>query len=728
MRLTRSILFVFLSIWLVGFYHVPAIHARIRRVHTFIAPISITGIPPSDLIGAIWNNDETKVRELLKNPDSPAIATIDTVTNGWGQTALMIAAERGNLNIVELLVNKRANKDLTDQNGRTALMFAAERGDRDIVSLLVDKANKDLTDKNGWTALMFAAYNGHTEVVQFLHDSKAAGLAEANLILAIKSGNPENVRKSIQDGARINLKDIYDEGKTLLMLATEAGQNEIVEILLKNSADVNARNNWDETALMMAAYQGDTAIAETLLDYAENKKILPQVVNAQDDQGWTALMFAASEGQTEMINILLNHHANVNAVTPYVPSYVAVEFGQQGGYGYTALSLAAELGQIESVKRLLSAKERDIDAATSEGYTALSLAAENGYLEIVNMLIDNGARVKDVVELRVIVETLNNKGEEFHATARQLARIHGHPEFAQDNTQGGMKPQGNIMPNLVGRSLAQATQELQRVGLNVSIQGSTSSSALVHYQAPLSGTTVSTGSTITLFTTDNLWDGETPRGNVMPNVVGRSVAQAFQELQRQGIPLTIQGYSNLALTVVRQQPPAGTILSPGIAITLFTGEGMRGPGIQSDNIMPNLVGHSVAQAVWELQRRGFPVTIQGYANRTLPIIHQVPQAGTMLSPGMAITLFTSATDDRPGIQGGHNSPSWPLNTGGQTLVPDLFGLPQTDAMLAIQKAGLVVGRMFTTAINERSGLVMNQSPRAHTLVPINTIVDLSISQ
>ena len=51
-------------------------------------------------------------------------------------TLLMIAADRGNVDAVELLLKRGARKDLKDTSGKTALDYALERDRTEIARLL----------------------------------------------------------------------------------------------------------------------------------------------------------------------------------------------------------------------------------------------------------------------------------------------------------------------------------------------------------------------------------------------------------------------------------------------------------------------------------------------------------------------------------------------------------------------------------------------------------------
>ena len=57
-----------------------------------------------------------------------------------GATPMTLAAEQGHLDSADMLIKRGVDVDLCDKNGKTALMIAEERGDKKMVELL--KANR----------------------------------------------------------------------------------------------------------------------------------------------------------------------------------------------------------------------------------------------------------------------------------------------------------------------------------------------------------------------------------------------------------------------------------------------------------------------------------------------------------------------------------------------------------------------------------------------------------
>jgi ankyrin repeat protein len=79
---------------------------------------------------------------------------------------------------------------------------------------------------------------------------------------AAKSGDVEAARALLQSGADINAKDRY--GQTALMLAAHHGHEALVETLIEHGADLNVTAKYRLSALMLAVVAGHAGIARRL--------------------------------------------------------------------------------------------------------------------------------------------------------------------------------------------------------------------------------------------------------------------------------------------------------------------------------------------------------------------------------------------------------------------------------------------------------------------------------
>ena len=90
------------------------------------------------------------------------------------QSPLLLAAENGHKDAVQLLIDRGAEPNRADQYGNTPLHNAALEGHKDVVQLLLDRgAEPNMADQDGRTPLHLAAYGGHKDVVQLLLDRGA---------------------------------------------------------------------------------------------------------------------------------------------------------------------------------------------------------------------------------------------------------------------------------------------------------------------------------------------------------------------------------------------------------------------------------------------------------------------------------------------------------------------------------------------------------------------------
>ncbi len=109
-------------------------------------------------------------------------------------------------------------------------------------------------------------------------------------------------------------------------------------------------------------------------------------VNAMDDDGRTALHFASNSGNYESAKLLLEHGAKVN-----------VKEHTQGecfyGWGWYPLHLALRSHNYELV-RLLIKHGADVNAVRTDSWTPLHTAACGSPIDIVKLLISKGANCK----------------------------------------------------------------------------------------------------------------------------------------------------------------------------------------------------------------------------------------------------------------------------------------------------------------------------------------------
>ncbi len=141
--------------------------------------------------------------------------------------------------------------------------------------------------------------------------------------------------------------------------------NKVFEIkeLLQLGVDINTRNHFGQSPLMIAAMLGNEQIVTLML---ENEAALDVV----DSKGLTALMLAARNGQSNVVGYLLSHGADVNI---------------QDKRGLTAIMHASAFGHQETVETILQYKP-ELELKDSNGQSADAIAQNLGYENIAQMI------------------------------------------------------------------------------------------------------------------------------------------------------------------------------------------------------------------------------------------------------------------------------------------------------------------------------------------------------
>jgi ankyrin repeat protein len=179
-----------------------------------------------DWFRAIKRNQDDEVRSLLKRGVDP-----NTVDEERGDTGLIIAVREESTNVFNLLLQARDMKlDARSRNGDTALMLAAYKGNMAAVRALLDKGAE--ANQTGWTALHYAAASGHNDIVQLLLDRSAYIDAESPnqttpIMMAARGGHILTVKLLLDEGADATLKN--GAGMTAIDFARAGGFNDIVE-------------------------------------------------------------------------------------------------------------------------------------------------------------------------------------------------------------------------------------------------------------------------------------------------------------------------------------------------------------------------------------------------------------------------------------------------------------------------------------------------------------------
>ncbi|MDG7052918.1 MAG: ankyrin repeat domain-containing protein, partial [Wolbachia endosymbiont of Alcedoecus sp.] len=302
-----------------------------------------------------------------------------------GSTLPCNAPLKNHLHVTKCFIGNRNILEIRDNSGRVPLHCAASNGKLDMVKYFIDeeKVDVNIKDNGYWTPLHWASWGGHLDVAKYLVDKRANINAKdkgskiplnvaidqkhndvvkyleqaqldlnKELLIAAKGGDLNKVIDLISKGANVNVKDNNDD--TPLHLAT--GYLDVVKYLISKGANINAKCKAGKTPLDIAAYQKLSDVVEylkqTQLDL--DKKLL----------------IAAEGGDLNKAIDLISKGANVNDTDTQ---------------GHTPLHWASWSGHLDVVKYLIS-KGANINAKCKAGKTTLDIARDRGHNNVINYL------------------------------------------------------------------------------------------------------------------------------------------------------------------------------------------------------------------------------------------------------------------------------------------------------------------------------------------------------
>ncbi|XP_061973683.1 ankyrin repeat-containing protein ITN1-like [Populus nigra] len=277
---------------------------------------------------------------------------VKQVTGRHNDTELHLAAQRGNLDDVQRILNdiskmmgtssgddfdaevaeiRASVVNEVNELGETALFTAADKGHLEVVKELLQYSNKEgLTRKNrsGYDSLHIAAVQGHHAIVQVLLDHDPS-LSQTH--------GPSNATP-------------------LVSAATRGHTAVVIELLSKDGSLLEISRSNGKNALHLAARQGHVDIVKALLSKD------PQLARRTDKKGQTALQMAVKGQSCEVVKLLLD----ADAAIVMLPDK----------FGNTALHVATRKKRVEIVNELLSLPDTNVNALTRDHKTALDLAEE----------------------------------------------------------------------------------------------------------------------------------------------------------------------------------------------------------------------------------------------------------------------------------------------------------------------------------------------------------------
>ncbi len=198
----------------------------------------------------------------------------------------------------------------------------------------------------------------------------------------------------------------------------------------------------------------------------------------------------------------------------------------------------------------------------------------------------------------------------------------------------------------------------------------------------------------------------------MINVIGMTMEDARTALVKLGLSPEFDYVESDSVeegVVISADVPVDTMLDVNSVVKVTVSAGQKGVEV------PDVTGVSYAEAVTMLQQKGFVANkAESYSSEVAKgnVISQTPEAGAKAPSGSAVTVRVSLGAEETKVR-----------------VPNVIGLDEEDATIALIEAGLTPGAVEEvnnedTALN---GLICYQSYSVGSYVEAGTVVDMKLS-
>jgi ankyrin repeat protein len=316
-----------------------------------------------------------------------------------------LACSSGNVKVARSLLEKDVDVNQCVTSGASPLDGAYKSKNKDIVELLVEKEAK--INQAKMTSLHIVCLLGQVEKLEPFHSGDHAqfglldGEGQTPLQIVTSQGYTEMAIKIVEEGADVNAKD--NDENSCLHFAFRGHHLDIVNLLLDNGAfaDIKSRNG---TPLDLACEEGDVEIVEKMLKLTKERydnglaqellkpalerscgsghvnvlRLLLKYGTVIEEADQVGLVFAAAEGgHTNMLHALSSHGVRINVKD------------EDGNTPFHKACWSSDEAFLNKLKQF----EVNVNEKNADGQTVLHLSSQHGQAQSVTSLLKIGAGV-----------------------------------------------------------------------------------------------------------------------------------------------------------------------------------------------------------------------------------------------------------------------------------------------------------------------------------------------
>lgn len=429
-----------------------ALHHACQRGHLLVAKILITKKAPID---AQRPHGPTALHLAIESPSKQSVVMLliqhkanINARDATFRTPLHISASQGNMAMCTYLLNEGATLDCREVQSKTPLQLACELGHYELVQMMLDRSNLNPTNMSFLAVFFTAVEYGHVQIAEsFL--SRGLKLQELKndsykpITLSAKCGSLDMIDLMINEQCDVNARN--ETGWNALHFSSYHGHYQVIERLIESGVSADVTTIRRETPLLFAARRNHFAVADRLLSCSKGSNL----VNTEDYRSQQPVHHTARTGSVEIFSLLMSNGAKISGENSFgwQPLHVAV------AYGHFALvqRLLQEGANIEEKLGSSSIKKDQTHKMVEEGYWAearwpypgsrpLHLACEYGHYNIASHLISQGAKMEATcnegwqplhhatyIGSPALVGMLLDSGAYPHATTNEGKKAYGLP-------------------------------------------------------------------------------------------------------------------------------------------------------------------------------------------------------------------------------------------------------------------------------------------------------------
>lgn len=360
---------------------------------------------------AIQNDDLNGVKYFIEKQNiNPNAIKNET----YKQNVLMIAAKKGNYDIMAYLIEKGADIKYKDNSGKTALMHAITSQKINVLDLLVEKGlNVQDIDNKENTTLIYAVKTKNAEIINYFINkkvdiNKGNTLKETPLFFSVALGDLPNIELLIKKGAKFKI--VNGKNQNLLFYAST---KDVANYLYTKGININQEDSFKRTPIFGVIEKGFTEVVSFYCQKGIN-------IEHRDLEENTPLLYAVKNKQGHIIEVLVNNKAKVTIVdykgqglihhSPNldVMKYLAetgADVNQQDLSGKDKIMYLAEANKLNmDVLKFFVSKGYNLNAMDNNEKVVLMYLIETNNIDFVRLFIELKADldVKDASGLSLL--------------------------------------------------------------------------------------------------------------------------------------------------------------------------------------------------------------------------------------------------------------------------------------------------------------------------------------